>query len=181
MKRLVVNSLILVGCAVFLLQLLCSVAGANATETTFLSRYNSEVFFPQGWGFFTRSPRQEKHLVYQVLPDGQLSPVQRKNGAFKNWFGLSRASRRINMETAQLVEVTKADSDWVKVTDHEATLAGVRFAAAQVDTIRCDPAKYHLLASGVYLLKRYQIPAWSWARYPGHFTPKALLKKVVLK
>ena len=120
-------------------------------------------------------------MVYQVLPNGQLSPVQRKNGARKNWFGLSRASRRINMETAQLVEVTKADSDWVKVTDREAALGSVRFAAAQVDTIRRDPDKYHLLASGVYLLKRYQIPAWSWARYPGHFTPKALLKKVVLK
>ena len=103
------------------------------------------------------------------------------NSPMANWLGLSRGSRRISMEIAQLMQVAKADSDWVQVPDQEASFASIRFAPAQIDTIRRDPGQYHVLTSGVYLLKRYEIPAWSWARYPGHFTPKALLKKIVLK
>ena len=181
MKRLVFNSLVLVACLAALLRLLYAIAGPNATETTFVNRYDTTIFFPEGWGFFTKSPREEKHTAYYVLPNGQLSPVHSKNGSAQNWFGLSRRSRRVNMELSQLFAAAQADSGWVQVVDHEADFTGLRFNRLAVDTIRFDGKKYHLLRRGDYILKRYRIPAWSWARYPAHFTPRAALKKIILR
>lgn len=181
MKRFIFNNIVIVLCTAGIIHLLYSLSGPNVTETGFISRYNTSVFFPEGWGFFTKSPRGEKYMMYKVLSDGVLRPVHRKNGSIENWFGLSRTSRRVNMEIARLINVVKADSSWLEVIDKESTFPEIRFQSSQTDTIGFDAKQYHFITTGTYILKRYRVPAWSWARHPEHFTKKAFLKKVVLR
>ena len=68
--------------------------------------------FPQGWGFFTKSPRTPVETLYQVTQNLRLKKVTRTNTAAKNLFGLSRGSRRINIEQSRLKLLVDLDSLW---------------------------------------------------------------------
>lgn len=181
MKRLIFNNIIVVLCAIGLVRIVSAMAGANATEIGFISQYNSSILFPEGWGFFTKSPREEKYMLYKVLSTGQLYPIHRNNSSLKNWLGLSRGSRRINMEITKIAAATESDSIWTKIVDGKLVFYKSLISALRADTIRFESTQYHIIKPGVYILKRYQLPAWLWAKYEQHFTKKAFIKKVVLK
>lgn len=67
---------------------------------------------PQGWAFFTRSPREENLRVYPVTDDGLDPHVQTAYAEPGNVFGLDRAVRAQGTESALVQTGVPADS-WV--------------------------------------------------------------------
>lgn len=59
---------------------------------------------PQGWGFFTRSPREAVLETYRIPKgDRDMIEVLNKNTSWRNWFGLSRNNRFIGYEMSNLI------------------------------------------------------------------------------
>lgn len=72
---------------------------------------NFRAFFPEGFSFFTRNPREPQVEVYK-LEGGRLELLTIANASHKNWFGIVKSSRAQNIETGYLLSKIKAD-DWL--------------------------------------------------------------------
>lgn len=71
------------------------------------------LVIPEGWGFFTRDPRESDLFVYVPgnEPGQWLFASNVPNANWRNLFGLNRASRGQGMEMALLVNAVGRD-DW---------------------------------------------------------------------
>ncbi|TGE16820.1 SdpA family antimicrobial peptide system protein [Hymenobacter elongatus] len=152
--------------------------GTNATETSFQERYMFSALLPEGWGFFTRNPREEKIVLYRIRPDKTLTLASYRNSDARNLHGLSRRSRRINMEFSRMMAEVQ-EKDWSRYQTYSlAELVGSD-AIAPVQ-VAYSPLKFTQLTKGAYLVKRFNLVPWAWAQYPGHFTnPEEYLKVTI--
>jgi len=163
---------------VLLTKALQASAGISATETSFHERYLFSVLLPEGWGFFTKNPRDEKKVLYQVLPDKSLRLATYKNSAPDNCFGFSRRSRRASLEFGRLMS-TITEADWNRYAAyslpellHSDTIPAIQ--------MRYTGHDFNQLAKGSYLVKRYALVPWAWAQYPEHYTnPEHYLKLTI--
>lgn len=65
---------------------------------------NVNFILPQGWGFFTRNPREAILEIYEIKKnDNGMVKILTKNTSWKNWFGLSRNNRFIGYEMSKLI------------------------------------------------------------------------------
>lgn len=75
------------------------------------------TLLPQGWAFFTRSPRSPDLAVYALRPDGQVRDIAR--GAYaepRHAFGLDRSARAQATELAMLINGVP-ESSWQPCRD----------------------------------------------------------------
>lgn len=79
------------------------------TDTYALSLVKNLI--PQGWGFFTKDPKEPNFYLYKV--DREVSEVNLMNFSFKYYFGLSREPRIISTEIA-LIANKLGVKDWHK-------------------------------------------------------------------
>lgn len=64
--------------------------------STSIKMWNQHLF-PQGWSFFTKSPRDEEISIYQII-DNKVKPIKSNSFSLKNYFGLKRKNRTINTD-----------------------------------------------------------------------------------
>jgi antimicrobial peptide system SdpA family protein len=111
--------------------------------------------FPQGWGFFTRNPREAMVDVYRQDVQG-LELVTVLNSSPGNYFGFSRNSRVVGLE---MVEV-------VKRIPHAAWKNGkgdIHAVALETsDTIKLSK-KLKYFVPGTYIFHQYKIVPFAWA------------------
>jgi len=70
----------------------------------YVFKKNVNFAFPQGWGFFTRNPREAHFEIYEIAKEsGNISQLLHKNTSFKNLCGLSRNNRYIGYELSKLI------------------------------------------------------------------------------
>ncbi|PJJ59214.1 SdpA family antimicrobial peptide system protein [Hymenobacter chitinivorans] len=152
--------------------------GVNATETTFQERYTFSVLLPEGWGFFTKSPRDEKNVLYRIRPDKSLEVATHKNADPENLFGFSRRSRRANMEFSRVMAQVK-EKDWDQYQRYSLQDLIGSDTIATVH-IPYSSTQFNQLQKGTYIVKRYTITPWAWAQYPEHYTnPERYLKLTI--
>ncbi|MHC6624496.1 SdpA family antimicrobial peptide system protein [Streptomyces globosus] len=75
---------------------------------------------PQGWAFFTKSPRDVEVMPYKKTPDGWQSLSLTPHASPHNAFGLNRESRAQGVEIAMLLSAAQK-SDWRDCTDSSET------------------------------------------------------------
>ncbi|MGC5054050.1 SdpA family antimicrobial peptide system protein [Micromonospora sp. DT48] len=69
------------------------------------------VLLPQGWAFFTKSPRSPDLAVHAIRPDGRLENITAGANAEPRYaFGLDRSARAQPTELALLVSQVSADA-----------------------------------------------------------------------
>jgi antimicrobial peptide system SdpA family protein len=114
------------------------------------------TLLPEGWGFFTRSPRENQIKVYRSA-QGRYVLINKSNAEPEYLFGLSRVSRRINIELGQ-VFTQIADSSWTDCKSSEFTdCSGVN--RVQVTNRFDEP-----LCRGEYTLISAPPIPWAWSR-----------------
>lgn len=79
----------------------------NPLQFSIKVKKNINFIFPEGWAFFTLSPRTERTHVYSVNSD-KFVLMNFKNTSAQSFFGLSRYNRIRNIELAFLL--SKIDS-----------------------------------------------------------------------
>ena len=114
--------------------------------------------FPQGWGFFTKNPRDLLLRIYKI-ENSKLTEIDISNQSFKNRFGCSRTSRMIGYEISKLAES-------VKMTDWKQNLTGNIVDNINDKSIEVK-SKYLFrhFTKGEYLLKLYKPIPYAWARF----------------
>lgn len=139
----------------------------NADSPSINTRELSSKFFPEGWGFFTRNPKEPLMDVYAFGTNNVCKKILYPNGDYM--FGASRYTRVLSYQLGNLLENTKIDL-WKTAKD-----SLVENANKIVDTGYIEiPAsnKYSILKSGRYLLVLTDRLPWLWARNPRNTKPK---------
>jgi len=116
---------------------------------------------PQGWAFFTRSPRESQIQLLKILPDGKLDKVNHYHAHYSNAFG---TNRKTTMLLTQLSTVYKQIPDSL-FKDSNCNIQYDRYFSTH-DSITTDielknefDIKY---LSGEYYLLVQDIIPWAW-------------------
>lgn len=59
---------------------------------------------PQGWGFFTKDPQEERLTIYRMNEAQEWENFTQNNSAATNFFGMSRKARIRGLELSNLLE-----------------------------------------------------------------------------
>ncbi|MGO2663706.1 SdpA family antimicrobial peptide system protein [Mycetocola reblochoni] len=114
---------------------------------------------PQGWGFFTKDPREPFMVAYVMNEHGAWEHVTRgPNARPQNAFGLNRESRLDEYDHSQLIGTAELDDVWAECTGDD--VDGCATAAMDSQgTQEWQVSGYDLrLCGDVLLLKREPIP-----------------------
>ncbi|WP_291152583.1 SdpA family antimicrobial peptide system protein [Flavobacterium sp. UBA7680] len=111
---------------------------------------------PQGWGFFTRDPRENEISTYYIT-DGSIIKFTQTNGNLNNFYGASRKNRFHGVELGLIVSQINPNS-WVK-------MKGGKFILNQkihTDTIinSLNPSN---IKGDFFIVEQERIP-WAWAK-----------------
>lgn len=154
LKRIFIVTLILVwlaGCVI--------VISASVGFTPFRVKASSKnkVFqmIPQGWGFFTRNPREEKLVVYQKRGDS-LHKITQPNFSSANLYGLSRKGRLRQMQFGNFI--LSFNSQWKNCNS-------VVISECMADTIYIVENNFeHSSLKGEFLIQKQATLPWAWSR-----------------
>jgi antimicrobial peptide system SdpA family protein len=126
--------------------------GANAV--------NRLVLAPQGWAFFTRSPREERQWVYGRDLDGWKRVMKGPHARLSNDLGLDRGSRAQGVEIAMLMS-TAPSRAW------QACEGAVPACLARLPrgTDVRNPSPNPTLCGTVAIVQREPVP-WAWLNSP---------------
>lgn len=126
-----------------------------------------KFFFPQGWGFFTKNPRDAKYKLYKITETGQPELVNFKITSPSNWCGLSRKGNRISMEMIRIQKDFPNVSEWT-VSNLDIDAFDVNKDTFEVIASNTKDLRY--IKSGKYVVKEYFITPWNWLNYPDSYT-----------
>jgi antimicrobial peptide system SdpA family protein len=109
---------------------------------------------PQGWGFFTKSPREDIIELYKVNNNHSIEKMELRNTSYKNFFGASRQNRKIAMEVSIISELVP-DSLWSDNTD-------ITKLNVPQNKTKVDGKNLKYLKSNEYVLVKRKIVPWAW-------------------
>ncbi|MGC6479431.1 MAG: SdpA family antimicrobial peptide system protein [Flavobacteriaceae bacterium] len=119
----------------------------------------SRIFslLPQGWGFFTRDPRENITTLYEIdkLGNGYIK-FTKTNNASNNYFGISRKNRLINLELG-VVTSRLNQGNWIEkkgVFDLDFQI--------QIDTIYTGFYPKNIKGD-FFIVEQERIP-WAWSK-----------------
>ena len=111
---------------IFLVKVFAAFISFNPQTPSLTNSLIIQNLVPQGWGFFTRSPRERLHQIYKLEhADNNIiskAPIAISNSSIKNFFGLSRKARRIHLEMMRLMAYAGDDSTWCPTTESLASV-----------------------------------------------------------
>jgi len=108
--------------------------------------------FPQGWGFFTKDPKEPNFYLYKV--EDKVSEVNLMNFSPKYYFGFSREPRIISTEIA-LIANKISFRNWYKNISFDSLLQFQPLQFIKNDSINALPA-------GKYIIETKEIVPIEW-------------------
>lgn len=127
-----------------------------------------KVLIPEGWGFFTRDPREERLYVFRC-DSLNLKYVPNDNFSFESFFGASKKSRVYNLELGRLVSSIEK-SDWHSWKSKNTWCPMDLPTIYQLNTQRSP-----LICGEFYVVKREPVP-WAWASSNHVSMPGSIVK-----
>ncbi|AZQ65653.1 SdpA family antimicrobial peptide system protein (plasmid) [Flammeovirga pectinis] len=124
----------------------------NTIISDSIFKKNIASISPQGWGFFTKSPREE--LIY--LYNSNFERIDFNNSSPKNFFGIKRYSRALSREVSILASNVN-DSVWT-----EGKGIQIFIKEERIIDIKDDRIKH--IKKGEYYLVKYNLPPWALSK-----------------
>ncbi|HVI48140.1 MAG TPA: SdpA family antimicrobial peptide system protein [Chitinophaga sp.] len=152
---------------------------SSSVETTynptFGVKYATLYFMPEGWGFFTRNPREPIIDLYHIDKQNELAPFSKSNASAEFFFGASRLGRRYGMEVSMILK-SVASSEWKFFTaqDYKDSISVIKEVEVPLKTIQ----NTHYLSKGKYLLVYHEPIPWTYLKHPERFNVKWGLMKL---
>ncbi|WP_193777196.1 SdpA family antimicrobial peptide system protein [Rhodococcus sp. YH3-3] len=113
---------------------------------------------PQGWAFFTKSPRGETFSVYAGPESGNVKLTATPISEPRNWFGLDRTPRAQGTEYAALLQGVAAD-DW------RACISLAECISANIPALpRENLAPGPTFCGDIYVVRLESTP-WAWREF----------------
>jgi antimicrobial peptide system SdpA family protein len=114
---------------------------------------------PQGWAFFTRSPRDEEYTTFVRAGSSWQPRAKGTNSSASNWFGLSRRARALANETGSIL-FSVAETQWTSCAPGLTVEACLE--SAPVAATIANPLPEPSLCGAVGLTAQKPVP-WAWA------------------
>jgi len=142
----------------FIISIFILLIGQNVYQESYSNSTQKTInsILPQGWGFFTRNPKETKYRIY-LMKGNELQIVNRKNSSSSNAFGLSRKYRRFGYEFTKIYTSIKSKR-WNKVNTQEIPKLKQNIS----DTVYID-SSFLLIKEGSYLIEKYENIPWAWS------------------
>ncbi len=138
----------------------------NVVPVTAEGKNVIKFFFPQGWGFFTKNPRDAKYKLYKLEGDSpQL--VNYKITSPKNLFGASRKGNRVCIEMIRLQNLLPKAPQWEAST---VDIDEYDYSQKDFEILDINNEEYFYIKSGKYIIKEYFITPWNWLKYPENYS-----------
>ncbi len=150
MRRFVFINWLIIGIIVFF---------ASFKEQIILNKnFQKQVnyIFPEGWGFFTKNPRDLLMDVYK-LDNNEIVKIDMSNHSLANKLGLSRKARVIGYE-ASMITNDIPEEFWIENTSNDIK----PHLTDSTLVIKKKPYFKHL-ANGEYIFKVYRQVPYAWA------------------
>lgn len=130
----------------------------NPLSSSKATALNMNLILPQGWAFFTKSPREAGILAYQKENDRLVCANMRNSGS-ENLFGLSRRARVQGVELGAILAKLKGEKwfeckDGLKNANHLDTIPSI-----VVLNTAASPT-----FDGEYVLEEKKIVPWAWSQ-----------------
>lgn len=130
--------------------------GANPFAGSARTRAHVMALAPEGWGFFTRDPREDRVYIWEVRSDGQLVSANMADARGFAIAGVSRSARLRGPELAALIDQAPEHA-WrpcrgAVLPCVEATWLSIR-----------NEARVQSLCGHFVIEKRPPVP-WAWSR-----------------
>lgn len=116
-------------------------------------------FFPQGWAFFTKDPREPQSQLFK-LENNKWQRVEHYQSSMKNYLGMNKGSTRINYELISIYSL-------IKKTEYSDSYSNI-----QIGWIENIPTKVIYIKNsfdnprlrGEYALVIQKIVPWAWSK-----------------
>ena len=115
------------------------------------------IAFPEGWGFFTKNPR-DLHLEIYKIEAGNIKSISICNHSLSNFLGLSRKSRVIGYEASMLANKVKKEQ-W-KDSDGTSLEKFVYESIIEIQSI----SNFKYFTEGDYIIKLYEPIPYAWVK-----------------
>ncbi|WP_111636518.1 SdpA family antimicrobial peptide system protein [Pedobacter cryoconitis] len=147
----------------------------NPINKTFLKKSHLiKMLLPEGWGFFTRNPR-ETRTFFLVNDSGKLIQDSRiRNGTIKNVFGLKRDGRLVNLIYMNLL--AKRKITWYKYSD-SLSVVNYRSKRFRSNQIFIDSVPGIKLNGQIIVVRKTLIP-WAFRDYEGKIGQEIKFTKI---
>lgn len=148
----------------------------TALQLPFENEINIQAFMPEGWGFFSKNPREAQFYIYQKK-DRKWRNLTRPNSDYKNFFGLNRKSRAIGVEYGQLLQQTAMDvTRWDSCASKNTRKC---LKKIKVKTTTESKILNPVLCDTIGIVRKKIVP-WAWAKEKTKIEmPKEALKILV--
>ena len=126
--------------------------------------------FPQGWGFFTRNPREENVFVYSINKN-KITEICLLNQSIENSFGFSRDTRLKAFDIAILIEKINND-EWISSSKQSMK---EHLAIPTIKIKKTNNLQY--FTKGLFFIKLKKTVPWKWANLNQEkYTPYQIVK-----
>lgn len=126
--------------------------------------------FPQGWGFFTRNPREDNVYAYR-LKDNKIEEINLLNQSVTNFFGFSRSTRLKAFDLAILMEKINNKS-WVRSSNPNIN-SHINLPITKVKRTN----NLQFFSEGIYFIKLKKTIPWKWSNLNQEkYTPYQIVK-----
>ncbi|VAW14377.1 hypothetical protein MNBD_BACTEROID03-708 [hydrothermal vent metagenome] len=119
-------------------------------------------FVPQGWAFFTRSPREAQVILYEFHDDDSLIKYPQKHSSYKNIFGLDRKISKVLTEIQalkfQIPDTLYTNYQWNYQTTEHSKLK------RPLNVCKVKNGIYQPILCGDYLLVFQKPIPWAWSK-----------------
>ena len=116
-------------------------------------------FLPEGWGFFTRDPRESQTLLYRIHKN-QLESINLRSGI--GFQGFDRRIRSLRMEAGAITEKLEADAWHVAEVP---SLSDLDLTSLPSVELR-NTAKVRRIC-GEILMAHFSTTPWAWSKLYG--------------
>lgn len=122
------------------------------------NRVQAQYWLPEGWGFFTRDPREDRLLLYARQADGAwlmlTSPRRSSKG---NLFGLRRTAARWGLELGLLLREV-ALLEWTECSREALECLQPLHPSAEITNRAARPS-----LCGTLAFRSQEVLPWAWA------------------
>lgn len=129
-------------------------------DQVIISKNNQQTIsnlLPQGWGFFTKDPRDPLLEVYKINSKNELERVTLLNFDSQTYYGLSRKARFLGCESS---EVTGSLKKYKWSTDIYSNIYNLKKGVVA----KYNEKKLKYLKKGSYLFLTYKIVPFAWIK-----------------
>jgi antimicrobial peptide system SdpA family protein len=118
---------------------------------------NLNFLFPQGWGFFTRNPREENVFFYKIDSNNKIKEFNLLNQSSGNLFGFSRYTRLLSFDIAILTEMINEKKWYSSNVVSESIYLDIKPIKIKASS------NLQYLRKGTYIIKLQKTVPWSWS------------------